>query len=110
MQKVKKDAILLATRRDIKVRVVYDKFFTLLKERNITQKNIKNELNISNSVLDNLRNNGFVTTETIGKICNYLQVQPNDVMLVLFDGVSYEEYEKQQKIAELEAELAKLKN
>ena len=96
--------------RDIKVRVVYDKFFTLLKERNITQKNIKNELNISNSVLDNLRNNGFVTTETIGKICNYLQVQPNDVMLVLFDGVSYEEYEKQQKIAELEAELAKLKN
>ena len=109
MQKVKKDDILLAKRRDIKVRVVYDKFFTLLKERNITQKDIKEKIGVGNSVFDKLRSNGCITTDTIGKICNYLHVQPSDIMDVLYDGVSYEEYEKQQKIAELEAQLAKLK-
>ena len=92
------------------MQVVYDRLFALLKEREIIIKQFREDLNFSGSIITRLQHNGFVTTETIGKICNYLRVQPNDIMTVVFDDISYEEYEKQQKIAELEAELAKLKN
>ena len=92
------------------MQVVYDKLFKELKRQNLTIKKVQDDTGISSSIMNRLRHNTSVTTDTIGKICNYLHVQPSDIMDVLYDGVSYEEYEKQQKIAELEAELAKLKN
>lgn len=92
----------------VKMQVVYYKLFDLLKERGIMQKTISGDLKISGAVMQNLRHNKGVTTETIGKICEYLHCQPSDIMEVVYDD-NAEEKRKQQQIAELEKQLADLK-
>ena len=44
------------------------------------QKTMREDLNLSGSILTRLKNNGAVTTETIGKICEYLHYTPNDII------------------------------
>lgn len=50
------------------------------------QKTMREDLNLSGSILTRLKNNGAVTTETIGKICEYLHCTPNDIMEIKFDS------------------------
>ena len=92
------------------MQVVYDRLFALLKSRNITQKDVKTDLGFSNSVFDKLRINGCITSETIGKLCAYLQCTPNDIMEIQFDenDATYESMKQakiRQKIADLQKEL-----
>lgn len=90
------------------MKIIYDKLFRLLDENNISQKYIKEELKITDSTFQKLRKNGNVNVETIGKFCEYFQVQPNDLLEIVYDEDSLE-IERQQKIIELENQLAKLK-
>ena len=52
----------------------------LLAERQLTIKKVVNDLGISRSSISNIVNNpqANIATDTIDKICNYLEVTPND--------------------------------
>ena len=63
----------------------YKRLFDKIKESGSTQKELKETLGIGGTTMTNLVNNRSVTTETIGKICEYFGCQPNDVMEVIFD-------------------------
>lgn len=60
--------------------IVYYKFYDYIKRNHIKLKDIINKTGISSATLANLGSNKSVTTETIGKLCNYLQCQPGDIM------------------------------
>lgn len=60
--------------------IVYYKFYDYIKRRKIKIKDIINETGISGATIANLGANKSVTTDTIGKLCNYLKCQPSDIM------------------------------
>jgi DNA-binding Xre family transcriptional regulator len=76
------------------------------------QKNIGSDLKINGGTMQKLRHNEPVTTETIGKICEYLRCQPNDIMEVIYDDdvlkANAERLEVERQIAELQAKLKTL--
>lgn len=94
--------------------ICYQGLFDTLKNKGIMQKTMREDLNLSGSIMTRLKHNGAVTTETIGKICEYLQCTPNDIMEIKFDSdiaSSYNEKHKadlQQQIADLQAKLKQI--
>lgn len=60
--------------------IVYYKFYDYIKRKNIKIKDIINNTGLSSATLANLGTNKSVTTDTIGKLCNYLKCQPCDIM------------------------------
>lgn len=94
--------------------ISYQGLFDLLKNKGIMQKTMREDLSLSGSILTRLKHNGAVTTETIGKICEYLQCTPNDIMEIKFDSnvaSSYNDKHKQAieaQIAELQAKLKEI--
>ena len=87
--------------------ISYQKLFDTLKNKNIMQKTMREDLNLSGSILTRLKHNGAVTTETIGKICEYLQCTPNDIMEVKFDSKVASSYNKKHK-ANIESQIEEL--
>ena len=95
------------------MRIEYNRLFEKLKANNIMQKTLLEKTNISGSIMQKLRKNETVTTETIGKICEYLQCQPNDIMEIIFTNVEYESVNAEKlaieaQIAELQAKLKQM--
>lgn len=58
--------------------IKFDKFFLILKERDIGQNKFCRENNISNAQLDRLRNNQNIETETLNKLMNILDLESLD--------------------------------
>ena len=96
--------------------IVYTKLATILKERNMQWKDLCNA-GISINIPTKFSQNKSVTTDTIDKVCEYLQVQPSDIM----EWISNDEYERrnyektnaerfaiENQIAELKKKLEKL--
>ena len=91
--------------------IVYYKLANILKEKNMTWKDLTKS-GISINTPTSLSKNKYVSTETIDKICSFLKVQPSEIM----EWVSQEEYESQnaekiqieKQIAELQAKLKKM--
>ncbi len=90
------------------MQVVYDKFFEKIKCHKIQLKDFMAATEIGGSIMQKLRHNGNVTTETIGKICNFFRCQPNDIMEVIFDDGEDIESLKQRQIAELQRQIEQL--
>lgn len=97
--------------------IVYYKLDTLLKERKITKTQLTKETGISTNVISKISKNEGFKTETIDRLCEYLQVQPSEIM----EWIPNDEYEKRQnekqnaekqaieaQIAELKAKLKKM--
>ena len=97
--------------------IVYYKLDTLLKERKITKTQLTKDTGISTNVISKISKNEGFKTETIDRLCEYLQVQPSDIM----EWIPNDEYEKRQnekanaekqaieaQIAELQAKLKKM--
>lgn len=93
--------------------IVYYKLANILKERNMQWKDLCNA-GISINTPTKFSQNRSMNTDIIDKVCEYLQVQPCDIM----EWISLEDYEKMQKenntaekakieqqIAELQAKL-----
>ena len=92
--------------------ISYQGLFDTLKNKGIMQKTMREDLNLSGSIITRLKHNGAVTTETIGKICEYLQCTPNDIMEIKFDSEvasSYNEKHKGNIEAQIQELQAKLK-
>lgn len=93
--------------------IIYDKLANILKERNMQWKDLCNS-GISINTPTKFSQNRTMNTEVIDKVCEYLHVQPSDIM----EWIPNDEYEKRQnekqnaekraieaQIAELQAKL-----
>ncbi len=96
--------------------IVYDKLANILKERNMQWKDLCNS-GISINTPTKFSQNRTMNTEVIDKVCEYLRVQPSEIM----EWIPNDEYEKrlskkqnaerqaiEAQIAELQAKLKSL--
>ena len=89
--------------------IVYNKLGDYLKSQNMKYIDLQNALGISPSMTAKFTKNRTISTETLNKVCEYLQVQPSEIMEWIPDA----EYKKanaekqaiEQQIAELKAKL-----
>ena len=97
--------------------IVYYILDALLKERNVTKTQLCKDTGISTNVVSKISKNEVLKTDTLNRICEYLKVQPTDIMEWIPDA----EYEKrlsesknaerlaiEKQIAELQAKLQQM--
>jgi DNA-binding Xre family transcriptional regulator len=86
--------------------IVYYKLDTLLDERKITKTQLCKDTGISTNVVSKISKNEVFKTDTLNRICEYLHVQPSEIMEWIPDA----EYNKaNEEIASIEAQIAELK-
>ena len=85
--------------------IVYYKLDKLLNERKITKTKLCKDTKISTNIVSKISKNEVFKTDTLNRICEYLHVQPSEIMEWIPDA----EYEKAnaEKIA-IEAQIAEL--
>lgn len=89
--------------------IVYDKLGDYLKSQNMKYIDLQNALGLSPSMTAKFTKNRTMSTDTLNKVCEYLKVQPGEIMEWIPDA----EYEKanaekqaiEAQIAELQAKL-----
>ncbi|MBQ3428502.1 MAG: helix-turn-helix transcriptional regulator [Mogibacterium sp.] len=59
--------------------IVFDKLWSTMKERGISQYKLIKEYKISNGQLDRLRKNGNVNTYTLNQLCQILECRLEDI-------------------------------
>ena len=59
--------------------IVYDRLWTTMKAKGISQYKLIHDYDISSSQLDRLRKNGNVNTYTLNRLCNILDCQLEDI-------------------------------
>ena len=85
--------------------IVYRKLDELLKARKISKNRLGKETGISTNIISKISKNEGFKTETINRICEYLKVQPGDIMEWIPDS----DYENKQKAKEeVQAQIAEL--
>ena len=92
--------------------IVYNKLGDYLKSQNMKYIDLQNALGLSPSMTAKFTKNRIISTDTLNRICEYLHVQPSEIM----EWVPDSEYEKQNaekqaieaQIAELQAKLKKM--
>ena len=85
--------------------IVYYKLDKILNERKITKTQLCKDTGISSNIVAKISKNEGFKTETINRICEYLKVQPSEIM----EWIPDEEYnEKYAEKAKLEAQIAEL--
>ena len=92
--------------------IVYYKLDTLLDERKITKTQLCKDTGISTNVVSKISKNEIFKTDTLNRICEYLHVQPSEIM----EWIPDEEYNKtnaekqalEAQIAELQAKLKQM--
>lgn len=89
--------------------IAYYKLDALLEERKITKTQLNKDTRISTNIISKISKNEVLKTDTLNRICEYLCVQPAEIMEWIPDA----EYEKanaekraiEAQIAELQAKL-----
>ena len=89
--------------------IVYEKLGDYLQSQNMKYADLQREIGISPIVTAKFQKNRPINTETLNKVCEYLKVQPGNIM----EWIPDEEYEKanaeklaiEKQIAELQAKL-----
>lgn len=85
--------------------IVYYKLDTLLDERKITKTQLCKDTGISTNVVSKISKNEVFKTDTLNRICEYLHVQPSEIMEWIPDA----EYEKANaELASIDAQIAEL--
>lgn len=88
--------------------IVYKKLENILKERNMQWKDLR-KAGLSQNMPTRFSKNENVNSDTINKVCEYLHVQPSEIMEWIPDAeYSAQNAEKQAieaQIAELQAKL-----
>lgn len=59
--------------------IVYERLWTTMKERKISQYKLIQEYGFSSGQLDRLRKNGNVSTYTLNELCRILQCELEDI-------------------------------
>jgi len=60
--------------------IKYDRLWTTMQEKGITQYDLYTRYNVNRSQLDRLRHNKNVQVNTIDKLCNILHCNVEDIM------------------------------
>ena len=90
---------------DVKCVIVYDKLGDYLKSKNMKYIDLQRELALSPSMTAKFTKNRTISTDTLNKVCEYLHVQPSEIMEWIPDA----EYNKANaEIASIEAQIAEL--
>ena len=76
--------------------IVYRKLDELLKARKISKNRLGKETGISTNIISKISKNEGFKTETINRICEYLKVQPGDIMEWIPDS-DYENKKKEKE-------------
>lgn len=84
--------------------IIFNKLEKLLKKRNMTWKDLR-KAGLSQNMPTRFSKNENISSDTLNKVCEYLHVQPYDIMEWIPDA----EYQKAnaEKIA-IEAQIAEL--
>lgn len=89
--------------------IVYDKLGDYLKSKNMKYIDLQRELALSPSMTAKFTKNRTMSTDTLNKVCEYLQVQPSEIMEWIPDAeynkVNEEKQAIEAQIAELQAKL-----
>ena len=92
--------------------IVYYKLDTLLKERKITKTQLTKDTGISTNIVSKISKNEVLKTDTLNRICEYLHVQPSEIMEWIpdseYEKVNAEKQAIEAQIAELQAKLKKM--
>ena len=92
--------------------IVYYRLDTLLSERKITKTKLCKDTGISTNVVSKISKNEVLKTDTLNRICEYLQVQPSEIMEWIPDTEYNKANEEKEaigaQIAELQAKLKKM--
>lgn len=91
--------------------IVYNKLMTILADRKLNKRQLSEAIGIKANTMSALSKNRNVNMETINRICEYLHVQPSEIMEWIPDA-EYEKANAEKQIIEAQiAELqSKLKN
>ncbi len=89
--------------------IVYDKLGDYLKSKNMKYIDLQRKLALSPSMTAKFTKNRTMSTDTINKVCEYLQVQPSEIMEWIPDAeynkVNAEKQAIEAQIAELQEKL-----
>lgn len=85
--------------------IVYYKLDKLLIERKITKTQLCKETGISTNIVSKISKNEGFKTDTINRLCEYLKVQPSEIMEWVPDA-EYNENDAEK--ARIEAQIAEL--
>lgn len=83
--------------------IVYYRLDALLSERKITKTQLCKDTGISTNIVSKISKNEGFKTETINRLCEYLEVQPGEIMEWIPDK-KWEELEKKEKEEKQNAE------
>lgn len=85
--------------------IIYNKLGDYLKSKDMKYIDLQRELQLSPSMTAKFTKNRTMSTDTINKVCEYLQVQPSEIMEWIPDA----EYNKaNEQIASIDAQIAEL--
>lgn len=94
--------------------IVYYRLDSLLKERNVTKTQLCKDTGISTNVVSKISKNEVLKTDTLNRICEYLCVQPSEIMEWVpdaeYESVNAEKLAIEAKIAELQAKLKQMQS
>ncbi len=65
--------------------ITYEPFYRTLKDKNISTYKLITKYNISRSLLDRLKHNRPISTETINALCAILDCSVDDILLYTKD-------------------------
>ena len=92
--------------------IVYDKLGDYLKANNMKWIDLQNAIGISPSVMAKFQKNRGLNTETLNKVCEYLKVQPSEIMEWIpdaeYESANAEKLAIEAQIAELQAKLKQM--
>lgn len=90
--------------------IVYNKLKSYLEQRGMKYIDLQRQIGFSPSVTAKFQKNRPVNTESINKICEYLQCQPGEIMEWIPDeeGQQREREKIQRQIEELQEKLTKI--
>ena len=92
--------------------IVYDKLGDYLKSKNMKYIDLQRELALSPSMTAKFTKNRTISTDTLNKVCEYLEVQPSEIMEwipdIEYNKANEEIASIEQQIAELEAKKKQL--
>ena len=90
--------------------IVYNKLKSYLEQRGMKYIDLQRQIGFSPGVTAKFQKNRPVNTESINKICEYLQCQPSDIMEWIPDeeGQQREREKIQRQIEELQEKLGKI--
>ena len=85
--------------------IVYYKLDTLLKEQKITKTQLTKDTGISTNIVSKISKNEVLKTDTLNRICEYLHVQPSEIMEWIPDSDYEAQNAEKQAIIKLQAKL-----